>query len=148
MFFLIVVPSIGLIYFIKIGFGTNNNENIMMFMLCLPILIMIIAPLMWLTNLLSIRVNIFEDRLEFQSIFKRFIVKWNEIAEFNKKSYFSGTFPIYGPPRDLEIKTTNNKTVKIYYFIESDTGDDGIKNIELDIKKYLTGNPTASGFQP
>ena len=36
----------------------------------------------------------------------------------NRKKYFySGAFPMGGPPKDLEIKTKTSETIKIFHFI-------------------------------
>lgn len=135
---LIIVPALGVLILNKIGFGTNSDENAMLFVLCLPIAIMVIAPLFWLINTLTVKINTYDDRLEIRSVFRKMIVRWTDVAELNKKSYFSGTFPSYGPPKDLEIITANKKRIKVYYFIKSDSGeDDGIEEFELEIRKHL-----------
>jgi hypothetical protein len=143
--FLVVTPAVIFSYISKIGFGNDNFENAMIFILCLPILIMLMAPLVWLSNIYATTISINDNGLEVRNLLGKKVVNWSEISTLNKKAYFSGNFPSYGPPEDLDIVTANKKKIKIYWFIKSGfRDDDGIKEIENEIRKNLRSAPQMS----
>lgn len=140
--FLIVTPAVIFSYISQIGFGSDSFEKAMIFILCLPMLILLMAPLVWLSNIYATKIAINDNGLEVKDLLGNKVVSWSEISSLNKKAYFSGNFPSYGPPEDLEIITANKKRIKIYWFIKSGLrDDDGIQEIESEIRKNLRNDP-------
>jgi hypothetical protein len=140
---LIVLPVlIFLLMALNIGLGKNLEENILLLLLYLPVVTMVIAPLLWLVNTLSVRVRIDNDLIDIRSLTRRTTLRWSDIAAVNKRAYFSGSFPSYGPPRDLEIITTRKKRIKIFFFIRSvdaEDGEESIEEVETAIRSKIAG---------
>lgn len=141
---LVILPALlFMLMALNVGVGGSPEENILLLLLYTPVAAMVVAPLLWLVNTLSVRVRIDEDGIEIRSLIRKTTLGWGDIAEVSRKAYFSGTFPSYGPPRDLEIITSRKKRIKIFYFIRSvDTadGEESIEEVEAQIRNKGAGS--------
>lgn len=128
---LVILPALFfMLMALNVGLGGSLEENILLLLLYVPVAAMVIAPLFWLVNIFSVRVRIDADGIEIKSMIRKTTLGWGDIAEVSRKAYFSGTFPSYGPPKDLEIITRRRKRIKIFYFIRSIDAADGEESIE------------------
>lgn len=144
---LVILPAlIFLLMALNVGLGGSLEENILLLLLYLPVVAMVVAPLLWLFNTLSVRVRIDNDGIEIRSLTRKTTLGWGDITEVSKKTYFSGSFPSYGPPRDLEIITTGKKRIKIFFFLRSvdaQDGEESIEEVEAEIRSKSVGSKVA-----
>lgn len=106
------------------GLGASSEENIQIAILYSPLIVFILAPLLWLIDTFKTKISILEDGFVLDKILRRTTVRWEDIDTINRVAIFSGTFPSYGPPKDLEVRLKNSKKIRIYNFIASETDDD------------------------
>ena len=124
---------------------TANDWEILMLAYS-PFLLMLISIIIWTITTLKIRINLTDIGLKYTSLFKTVEIAWADITSIQKKYFYSGGEPSYGPPIDLEIKTKDNKKLKIFYFITpcepqgfdlTRPRDEVIKEFETEIKKHI-----------
>lgn len=137
---LVIIPAIAIpVCVINFGVGTNTEENVLIFIAGVPVLILFLAPLVWLTQILTTSINVSENGLLINNIFKKIRLNWSDIEKINKVAILSSTFPSYGPPRDLELLTKNNKKVTIHFFVISNNDTENkIDELEECINLHLS----------
>ncbi len=97
------------------------------------------AIITWIVTVLKIRIYVNEKGLSYISPFRKKYIEWQNIQQIERKYFYSGSFPMGGPPRDLEVRAKTGETIKIFHFIvNSETLDveEGMNDFEAEIKKY------------
>lgn len=130
-----IFPTLSLLMFsTRFGLGAYLARNILIYILCLPIVIMSAAPVVWSIYTYLVKISICEDGLKVENPFKTSLFKWSDIEYLDRISVFSVTFPTFGKPRDLKITFKDDTKVIVHYFIVSGNGNkDGIGELEQDI---------------
>lgn len=137
---LLLLPLVtGLALFVVVGIPTTTDIRIIAGIVYLFIGVMSLAILTWIFTVLKTRIHIDANGITSMSPFRKTAIAWKDISNIERKYIYSGSFPTGGPPKDLEIKTNDNKKLKIFYFItncETQDLEEGIKDIESEIKKH------------
>ncbi len=123
---------------IVLGLGgeVSSREAPYVLVATLPIIVMMIAPPIWGISIFRTRIIMSDAGLEIQGITKRVKADWKNIRKIEKVAIFSGTFPTFGPPQDLQITLNNKKKINIYWFLEGDSaGSGGIGELEQQIAR-------------
>jgi hypothetical protein len=109
-------------------------------LLYLLILVPCLFIISWMVIVLKITIITNENGITYNSPFRKINLQWVDILKIERKYFYSGTFPMAGPPRDLEIRTKTNQKIKVFYFIvNSETLDfeEGLTDFESEIKKHI-----------
>lgn len=134
VFFMVVL----LIVSLSVGFP-KGSESLFLFLYA-PIVFLILLTVCFIMNLLSVEVSIDDYGITYRSRISNKKTSWDDVASVNRKYIYSGGFPSYGPPRDLQFQLKNNKKIDVLYFVlnlENDNWDeDGMPEFESDVKKY------------
>jgi hypothetical protein len=95
---------------------------------------------LFITNLLKTQIILNSTGIEYKSLFKNVRTGWSEVIDIQRKYIYSGGFPTGGPPRDLQVTSSNKKHINILYFVlnvdNKNWDEDGLPELEAEIKKY------------
>lgn len=137
----VAISIIGGVSLLAGGIPTTKETWILASFLAVFILTMWSSVLVWIIIVLKIKIYTDDQGIKYISPFKQHQIAWNEISEIERKYYYSGSFPTGGPPRDMLIKTTTGKSLRVFYFlINSETMDteEGIKDFESEIRNHTS----------
>lgn len=139
---LCIIPVLAIIVcVVNFGFGTSIEDNLLIFIVSIPIIILAISPIVWAVMTLSTTIEASDNGIAINKINKKINLSWDDIISVRKIAIFSSTFPSYGPPRDLELTIPGNKKITIHYFLTNGKDDDYC--IE-DLESLLTSHSSNS----
>lgn len=127
---------------VNFGFGTNIEENMLIFTVSIPIIILAISPIVWAVITLSTTIKVGDNGIAINKINKNIKLSWDDIISVRNIAIFSSTFPSFGPPRDLELTITGNKKISVHYFLTN--GNDNnycIEDLEFLVSSHLSNRP-------
>ena len=134
---MILFPIAAWVFLFKTGiqnvFGLFVFSNIFLFAVTTAIVI-------WVVNLLKTKIYINDAGITYKSLYRNILIKWEDISDIKRKYLAGGTGQYGGPPRELEIRTRNGKTIKVLSILVAiNEGDieEGIKDLESEIKKHI-----------
>ena len=97
--------------------------------------------LVFIANLLSVEVRVSSDGIKYISMFSKKKITWQDVEGVKRVYIYSGGFPTYGPPRDLQFMLKNGKTMNFLAFIANVHNDeldkDGMLEFEGDVANFF-----------
>lgn len=137
---LCVIPVLAItVCVINFGFGTNIEENVLLFTVSIPIIILAISPIVWAVITLSTTIEASDNGIAINKINKRINLSWDDIISVRKIAILSSTFPTFGPPRDLELTITGNKKITVHYFLTNGNDENYcIEDLESLVSSHIS----------
>ena len=137
----VAISIIGGVALVAGGIPKTKETWIIVGSLALFISTMWTSILVWIITILKIKIYTDDQGIKYTSPFKQLQLAWDDITKIERKYYYSGAFPMAGPPRDMIIKTTSGNSLKVFHFlINSETMDteEGRKDFESEIRKHTS----------
>ena len=92
-------------------------------------------------NKLSVRIWVADAGIRYSSLFKKLDLQWKEIESIGRKCHLD--LGMMRGREHLEIRTTNNKTIRVIdYIMNCETMDsgEGLSELETVVKKFALAN--------
>jgi hypothetical protein len=140
---LCVIPVLAItVCIINFDFGSNIEENLLIFTVSIPIIILASSPIVWAVITLSTTIEASDNGIAINKINKKINLSWDDIISVRKIAVFSSTFPSFGPPRDLELTITGNKKITVHYFLTNGNDDNYcIEVLESLMSSHISKRP-------
>lgn len=136
---LVFFVVMGFVIIVSAGLPTTRTTWIIAGSVYFLIFASCAAIIMWIVTVLKIIICVNKKGISYISPFRKIYIEWQNIQQIERKYFYSGSFPMGGPPRDLKLRAKTGETIKIFHFIvNSETLDveEGTNDFEAEIKKY------------
>jgi hypothetical protein len=123
------IPALIFAFFFLI-IGDAHIFPLTIFLFCLLISIVIVTRMI---NILKTELIVDDTGIKYSTLFRRRFIGWDQILNISKKDHLRNTLYLqkHGSRWNLEVKTKENKVIKIYYFLK------GMKDFITEIEKHV-----------
>jgi hypothetical protein len=135
------VSVIGIVGCLAAGIPRTSQTCLIAAVMYAAFLTMWISILVWIIRVLRIKIYTDENGITYVSPSKQMQIKWSDITQIERKYYYSGSFPMGGPPKDLLIRSKAGDSLKVFDFlVNSETLDDeeGNEDFVSEIRKHTS----------
>jgi ABC-type transport system involved in multi-copper enzyme maturation permease subunit len=137
---LVFFVVMGFVIIISAGIPTTRATWIIAGSAYFLIFICCAAIITWIVIVLKINICVDDKGITYLSPFRKVDIEWQNIQKIDRRYFYSGSFPMGGPPRDLEFRSKTGDIIRVFHFIvNSETLDveEGLADFESEIKKHI-----------
>ncbi len=138
------IPIAGMLIYLPLYFNAPQGDTLTLLLFLAYCALFFSVPFALMVNKLSVRIWVDDTRLIYRSLFKKLDMQWRDIKSVCRKCLID--FGTAKGREHLEIRTTNNKTIKVVdYIMNCETMDswEGLEEFEATVRKHTLANRPA-----